>query len=253
MNETKLLPCPFCGATASGYEIEAHEHSTPLKAMGIPDHPGSYVIEGDCACGSGLIGSTKEEVKEKWNRRAPSNCLHQIQEPCAAEQAAWHAGLDEGRAQAPQPDDMRDKVTLALGLSLAPKGTPAFAWSYLLDSIRELVKCEEELVLLKAGMEMSKAAPTAVAVPDERAAFEAWASTQYAEINLARDGDEYRYALAKDWWPVWKASRAALAAFDPATKVCSHNCGQSTNDPRSENECKFLCDLCWRVEKEQSK
>ena len=27
-------------------------------------------------------------------------CLHQIQEPAAAEQAAWHAGLDEGRAQA---------------------------------------------------------------------------------------------------------------------------------------------------------
>lgn len=26
-------------------------------------------------------------------------CLHQIQEPAAAEQAAWHAGLDEGRAQ----------------------------------------------------------------------------------------------------------------------------------------------------------
>ncbi|WP_217277327.1 hypothetical protein [Comamonas thiooxydans] len=29
-----------------------------------------------------------------------SQCLHQIQEPAAAEQAAWHAGLDEGRAQA---------------------------------------------------------------------------------------------------------------------------------------------------------
>ena len=31
---------------------------------------------------------------------ARSTCLHQIQEPAAAEQAAWHAGLDEGRAQA---------------------------------------------------------------------------------------------------------------------------------------------------------
>ncbi|MEG2049891.1 MAG: hypothetical protein RR100_23815, partial [Comamonas sp.] len=30
----------------------------------------------------------------------PVTCLHQIQEPAAAEQAAWHAGLDEGRAQA---------------------------------------------------------------------------------------------------------------------------------------------------------
>jgi len=32
-----------------------------------------------------------------------SQCLHQIQEPAAAEQAAWHAGLDEGRAQAAPP------------------------------------------------------------------------------------------------------------------------------------------------------
>ena len=31
---------------------------------------------------------------------ARSTCLHQIQVPSAAEQAAWHAGLDEGRAQA---------------------------------------------------------------------------------------------------------------------------------------------------------
>ncbi|TYK74322.1 hypothetical protein FSY45_19350 [Comamonas sp. Z1] len=31
--------------------------------------------------------------------RAPQ-CLHQIQEPSSAEQAAWHAGLDEGRSQA---------------------------------------------------------------------------------------------------------------------------------------------------------
>ena len=51
-------------------------------------------------------------------------------------------------------------------------------------------------------------------------------------------------------WP--RADPKALAAFDPATKVCSHNCGQAVGDPRSENECKFLCDLCWRVEKEQS-
>lgn len=49
-------------------------------------------------------------------------------------------------------------------------------------------------------------------------------------------------------WP--RADPKALAAFDPATKVCSHNCGQAVGDPRSENECKFLCDLCWRVEKE---
>ena len=32
--------------------------------------------------------------------REIGQCLHQIQEPAAAEQAAWHAVLDEGRAQA---------------------------------------------------------------------------------------------------------------------------------------------------------
>lgn len=65
-----LLPCPFCGAAASGYAIEAHTHSAPLKSIGIPDHPGSYVIEGDCQCGSGLIGETQQEVTARWNRRA---------------------------------------------------------------------------------------------------------------------------------------------------------------------------------------
>ncbi|MCE1194083.1 MAG: Lar family restriction alleviation protein [Acidovorax sp.] len=71
-NDT-LLPCPFCGASATGYAIEAHTHSGPLKALGIPDHSGSYVIEGNCACNSGLIGGTQAEVTERWNRRAPSS------------------------------------------------------------------------------------------------------------------------------------------------------------------------------------
>lgn len=69
--DAELLPCPFCGAAASGYEIEPHMHSGPLKAIGIPDHGGSYVVEGDCACGSGLIGATQAEVIARWNRRAP--------------------------------------------------------------------------------------------------------------------------------------------------------------------------------------
>lgn len=67
-----LLPCPFCGAAASGYAIEAHTHSAPLKSLGIPDHTGSYVIEGDCQCGSGLIGETQEEVTARWNHRTQS-------------------------------------------------------------------------------------------------------------------------------------------------------------------------------------
>ena len=48
---------------------------------------------------------------------ARGQCLHQIQEPAAAEQAAWHAGLDEGRVQAAPaavavPDAARDAEKL---------------------------------------------------------------------------------------------------------------------------------------------
>lgn len=49
--DAELLPCPFCGAPASGWAIEAHTHSGPLQAIGIPDHNGSYVIEGDATVG----------------------------------------------------------------------------------------------------------------------------------------------------------------------------------------------------------
>lgn len=70
---SELKPCPFCGAEAHGYEIEAHQHSPALLALcpGLPPEPkGRYVIEGRCACGSGLIGDSQEEVTERWNRRA---------------------------------------------------------------------------------------------------------------------------------------------------------------------------------------
>lgn len=44
---------------------------------------------------------------------------------------------------------------------------------------------------------------------------------------------------------VWtRADPAALAAFDPATKVCTMNCGPALGDPRSAEERKLLCDEC---------
>lgn len=70
MAEMQLLPCPFCGATASGHAIEPHTHALVFAGVKMPDHPGSYVIEGDCQCGSGLIGDTQEEVTARWNRRS---------------------------------------------------------------------------------------------------------------------------------------------------------------------------------------
>lgn len=41
-----------------------------------------------------------------------------------------------------------------------------------------------------------------------------------------------------------RADPAALAAFDPKTKICVMNCGRSTGDPRSRIELKLLCDDC---------
>ncbi|WP_230847713.1 DUF4406 domain-containing protein [Comamonas testosteroni] len=54
---------------------------------------------------------TVDVLREIVQRHFPGTCLHQIQEPAAAEQAAWHAGLDEGRAQAaPAAVAVRDAV-----------------------------------------------------------------------------------------------------------------------------------------------
>lgn len=48
--------------------------------------------------------------------------------------------------------------------------------------------------------------------------------------------------------PIWpRADPEALARFDPSTKVCVMNCGQSLLDPRTKEECKFLCDDCETV------
>lgn len=45
---------------------------------------------------------------------------------------------------------------------------------------------------------------------------------------------------------VWRrADPAALATFDPRTKVCSMNCGPHSLDPRTSAERLFLCDECW--------
>jgi len=69
---SELLPCPHCGAPAYGYEIEAHQHSPALLAL-CPDLPaeasGSYVIEGQCDCGCGMIGDSQDAVTSRWNRR----------------------------------------------------------------------------------------------------------------------------------------------------------------------------------------
>ena len=42
-----------------------------------------------------------------------------------------------------------------------------------------------------------------------------------------------------------RADPAALAAFDPSTKVCTMNCGPHRDDPRPEVERRFLCLDCY--------
>jgi len=41
-----------------------------------------------------------------------------------------------------------------------------------------------------------------------------------------------------------RADPVALAAFDPASKTCTMNCGPHAHDPRSREERLFLCDDC---------
>lgn len=43
-------------------------------------------------------------------------------------------------------------------------------------------------------------------------------------------------------WP--RAKPEDLAKFDAATKVCTMNCGQSADDPRTAAEVKYLCSDC---------
>lgn len=44
-----------------------------------------------------------------------------------------------------------------------------------------------------------------------------------------------------------RADPDELAKFDPSTKICTMNCGQRSDDPRSPAECKMLCDDCQKV------
>lgn len=62
-------------------------------------------------------------------------------------------------------------------------------------------------------------------------------TTKARKANLARPVAERLID-----WP--RADPVALAAFDPASKTCTMNCGPHGLDPRSRKERKFLCDDC---------
>lgn len=49
-----------------------------------------------------------------------------------------------------------------------------------------------------------------------------------------------------------RADPAELARFDPATRICTMNCGPHRDDPRTEAERKLLCPDCWIVGQENA-
>jgi len=55
----------------------------------------------------------------------------------------------------------------------------------------------------------------------------------------------------KTEWP--RAKPEDLAKFDPQSKTCVMNCGQSSADPRSPAEVKYLCSDCEPAEKPAKK
>lgn len=78
--------------------------------------------------------------------------------------------------------------------------------------------------MARAALQAAPPAPKGVAVPDEHEAFEAWAPSCFPGVKLEREGDGYRFALAKEWWAAWQA-RAALAAApaqEHATQLAGH-------------------------------
>jgi len=66
--------------------------------------------------------------------------------------------------------------------------------------------------------------------------------TRAAAVGSRLDRTVGRPVLQALEWP--RADPAALAAFDPSTKLCTMNCGPHRDDPRTRAECKLLCGDC---------
>ncbi|UUC95448.1 hypothetical protein [Comamonas sp. C11] len=148
-------------------------------------------------------------------------CLHQIQEPYASEQAAWHAGLDEGRAQAGASQRAMVRYCPECGhvgevgaghRDCCPDGSQAF------------MVPEKHAKGLRAGFlaQIAQAAPAAVAVPempktDDRRPYNDAEPDGYLES----DNDWIGRNLAAVHWFIENhaAIRAALAATPAPSPV----------------------------------
>ena len=134
---------------------------------------------------------TVDVLREIVQRHFPGTCLHQIQEPAAAEQAAWHAGLDEGRAQAARPVVVPDDMS-------STEANTKYGESYGVDWVYE----------------GKTAAPAAVTVPDLQ--------DMLRELRVQIHKITVHLAPTSDCSGVWMAHdkmSAALAATPAAAPV----------------------------------
>ena len=63
--------------------------------------------------------------------------------------------------------------------------------------------------------------------------------------QTTRAVDRARQAHVEHPLAFTRADPAALASFDPRTKICSMNCGPHRDDPRTREERLLLCDECY--------
>lgn len=169
-----------------------------------------------------------EQRKRELLAAIGAPCLHQIQEPAAAEQAAWHAGLDEGRAQAAGQELKAQHSTACLyGYALSSLGlTDTPQMRVLFWDAHEALEWDENTdryITPSAEGECgqcghvqepasSKAAPAAVAVPVKLATgdeIRAIATSVSTSSSDSPSSSEY----------VMAGYRAALAATPAAAPV----------------------------------
>ncbi len=175
---------------------------------------------------------TVDDLREIVQRHSPGQCLHQIQEPSSAEQAAWHAGLDGGRAQAAanqlaaqHPDDAAvDALASLMKAKLAKqrdKGYGGWDTDCTRERLSELLRGHVDkgdpvdvanfcAFLSARGESISpQAAPAAVAVPDGWKLVPAvpTLSMGWAYLNKARE-----VSPDSEWifsHPGWEAALSA--------------------------------------------
>ncbi|MEQ6474166.1 hypothetical protein [Comamonas sp. wu1-DMT] len=145
------------------------------------------------------------------HEREIGQCLHQIQEPAAAEQAAWHAGLDEGRAQAaPAAVAMPDELIRAAKQALA-----------CMDGLQQHLGravCQVEADALRAALAATPAAaPDMVSVNKEDA-------NNYCRILAALGMEEEGDPVAEVQRLLSTAAAPVVLPEPVATLHCNDEC-----------------------------